>query len=157
MRTSRAVTGRERPRVAVVAVLCLALALGACGSDASTEAQPRPPGTGFGEGVFDDLPLHPRSDPVASLTEKDDATVRSYRTDGATPREVLDFYEDQLPGGWQLIGAVEEIGPDSYRGTWVRDDQQLEVSATPAPRLDQNDTAEQVVTQYSFTLTDLEE
>lgn len=151
-------TGVRPPHrsVGVAIVAAFALFLSGCGAGDPGDAQPRPAGTGFGESVFSHIPLHPGSDPIGPLTEEGGVTSRSYRTDGATPRDVLDFYADGLGDEWVMTGDVEQIGRDSYRGRWASDDGNLQVSALPAPKLDDNPTADKVVTQYSLVVTELD-
>lgn len=131
--------------------LAVALALfAACGGDERPETQPTPPETTFQRGNFDDLPLHPRSEPVGEKTEKDGVVARSFKTTGATPEGVLEWYQGNLPG-WGLIEAPAAIGQGTYRGRWARDAYFLVVSATAAPTLP-SDSGNGVSTQYSLTL-----
>ncbi len=134
-------------------LLFLAVALAAfaaCGGDRRPETQPAPPGTTFQRGNFDDLPLHPRSEPVGEKTEKDGVVARSFMVTGATPQGVLEWYRDNLPG-WEPIEAPAAIGQGTYRGRWARDGYFLVVSATAAPTLP-SDAANSVSSQYSLSL-----
>lgn len=132
-------------------MLAVALAfLPACGGDDRPATQPTPDETTFQRGNFDDLPLHPRSEPLGERTEKNGVVARSYSTTGATPEGVLTWYRDNLPG-WRLDEPPAPIGADTYRGRWTRDSFFLVVSATAAPTLP-NDRSEAIATQYSLSL-----
>lgn len=151
-RTSRRAGRRVRTLVAAFA----AIPVLSCGADEAQPAtQPAPDVTTFEPGRFDDLPLHPRSDPVGERTESDGVSSRSFSVRGTTPREVLEFYERVLPErGWTAVGTVEETGPSAYQGDWSAEEWTLRVSANDASGLDDgNDTSSSVITQYSFVLS----
>lgn len=144
------------PRAALLGVAMLAPSLLGCGGDsAPPEAQPAPDVTTFEAGRFDDLPLHPRSDPVGPRTETDGVITRSFTTRGATAGEVVAFYADVLPDrGWTAVDAVEETGPNARQGDWSTDGWSLRVSATDAEGLDfGGESSTEVTTQYSLVLT----
>lgn len=129
--------------------------LGACGGGTDVgETQPRPNVTTFEQGAFDDLPLHPRSDPIGAPADTGDSEARSYVTVGAEPRGVLAFYEAELPGlGWNAVGPVEDLGTESFRGRWTRDDLLLTVSATRAQGVEgESPASDEIRTQYSLSL-----
>jgi hypothetical protein len=138
--------------VALVALLLVA----ACGDGGPPEAQPAPGVSTFEVGRFEDLPLHPRSDPVGTRSETDGVTTQSFVTDGVTTRDVLEFYERVLPErGWVPIGQIERTGPDAHRGDWQQDGWSLQVSASDAAALDTGgQVADEVTTQYSLILTE---
>lgn len=129
---------------AVVAVLT------GCGDDRRPATQPTPADTTFQPGSFDDLPRHPRSEPLGERTEKDGVVARSFRTTGATPEGVLEWYRANL-AGWQLDEPPTRIGEDTYRGRWARDAHFLVVSATAAPTVS-GESGDDVTTQYSLSL-----
>lgn len=134
------------------AACALVLAAGCGGGGASEpEAQPAPDVSVFAEGDFGEIPLHPRSDPIGPRSEKAGVTARSYVTRGATPEQVLRYYEGNLDG-WALVEPVRR-DHDAYRGTWERDGRTLLVSAGPAPTVDTRPgDAGQVLTQYNLQL-----
>ncbi len=133
----------------LVMALLVAMALGGCGTREEREGtQPAPGVTTFEQGRFDDLPLAPRSDPIGPRSEKDGVVSRSFTAKGTTPEQVLRFYEQNL-AGWTQVEPVHEVGTSSYRGSWLRDEWLLEVSAGRAPALDDRLEAQ---AQYSLVL-----
>lgn len=118
----------------------LFLAAAACG-DADDEApdpeaQPAPDVSTFAEGSFDDLPRHPRSDPVSARRETEGVVAQSFTVRNTTAEEVLDFYVRtlrELP----VRSEAQEIGEDTWRGIWeTADGDVLIVSATQEPQAD---------------------
>ena len=147
--------GAPRRRAGLSAVLVVGVLAAGCGDDAEApdapEAQPAPDVSVFAEGDFGEVPLYPRSDPAGTRSEKADVTARSYFARGATPEQVLSFYEDDLDG-WTQTEPVRQDN-DAYRGTWRRGDRTLLVSAAPAPAVDTRPgDAGQVLTQYNLQL-----
>ena len=146
----------RRPRLRLAILVTAAVLVVACcgGDDAGTgaEAQPAPDATAFEGGAFDELPRHPRSDAVGERTDKDGTTAQSFEVTGATPEQVLRFYEESLPPlGWlPLSDSAIDVSERAARGQWVREGQLLVVSASNAPTLD--DAGDEVVTQYSLSL-----
>lgn len=124
--------------------------LAACGGDERPATQPTPSEATFQRGTFDDLPLHPRSEPLGEKAEKDGVVARSFKATGATPVGVLEWYRGNLPG-WELIDPPAAIGEGTFRGRWARDASVLVVSASAAPTLP-SDSGNGVSTQYSLTL-----
>jgi hypothetical protein len=136
----------------LLAVALLVLAVTACGAsgDEENEAQPER-GGGFVQGEFDDIPRHPGSDQIQAATETDEVVTASYVVETAQPRTVLRFYDQTLPNeGWTTTEAPVEAGRDVWRGTWRRDGDRLEVSASPAEGLEDGNFANP--TQYSLVL-----
>ncbi len=131
----------------------LALVFAACAPRGEEPAtQPAPDVTTFEQGVFDDLPQFPRSDPVGPRTEKDGVVARSYRARGTSPDQVLEFYREALDG-WNMVTPIERLGVGTVRAEWIRKDYRLLVSATRERTLDApDDAANPVVSQYSLTL-----
>jgi hypothetical protein len=134
------------PRVALAL-----LALTGCG-DAGQEregTQPAPAVTTFEQGLFEDLPLFPRSDPIGPRSEKDGVVARSYTARGTTPERLVRYYEDNLTG-WRQVEPSRRFGTSSYRAKWARDDWFLEVSSGASPALDDAGDAQ---VQYSVVLS----
>lgn len=137
--------------VLLTAALVLASACG--GDDGSDEgAQPAPDATTFEQGGFDDLPRHPRSEAVGTRTETGGNVAQSFEVTGATPEQVLRFYEDALPPlGWlPLSDSGIDISDRAAHGQWTREGELLVVSASSAPTLE--DEGNEAVTQYSLSL-----
>ena len=132
----------------------LALVVAACASRGTEPAtQPAPDVTTFEQGLFDDLPQFPRSDPVGPRTDKDGVVTRSYRARGTSPDQVLEFYREALDEGWNMVTPIERVGVGTFRAEWVREDHRLLVSATREETLDPpDDAANPVVSQYSLAL-----
>lgn len=148
------------PRVRARATsLCLLVVIGlasqAC-ADAETRegAQPAPDVTTFEQGVFDDVPRFPRSEPLGSRSEKAGVVAQSFRAFGATPRAVLDYYARSLPG-WDQIEPITQTGTEDFRGRWAMDGWTLLVTAAPAPTTSDGNQADvpEPKTQYSLTLS----
>jgi hypothetical protein len=121
-----------------------------CGDDATT--QPAPNVTSFEQGVFASLPTDPRSDPLGPRIDDDDGTIsRSYRSIGATPRGIIDFYAAELAStGWEPAAPIPPAGA-LVRGDWIRDDYRLEVTASQI-RDRQNPTSTDFAVQYNLVL-----
>jgi hypothetical protein len=149
-----AASSLEAGRAAVLAVVTAAvLALGACGDQDQPEAQPTPGGVGFEEGDFDELPVPPRADPLGPRQEEEGVLARSWSVRNTTAAEVLEFYEQNLMDGWQQTTPTRQLG-DAYRGIWRSGDEELRVSATPAPAADQEERPEdQRLVQVSLQLS----
>lgn len=133
---------------AAVAAFCVLL--GSCGRDEPTQTQPAPDGAGFAQGAFDDIPRHPRSTELGPRTEKDGVVAQSFKTQGASPEQVLAWYSENLQG-WTVDEPASKIGSSAYRGRWLRDDRFLVVSASTAAALPDAGAGD-VVTQYSLSL-----
>ena len=133
-------TGRRRRhhgRLAVTALaLLIAATIAACGDEGGApEAQPSPGGTGFVDGEFDELPVPPLAVPLGPRREKEGVLSRSWSVRNTTAAEVLDFYERTLGDRWQVSTPPRPLG-DAYRGEWRAGDDELRVSAVPAPAAD---------------------
>ena len=142
-----------RAAVSLVAVLVL---LGAgCGGGAEERAadQPVPNGTGFAYGRFDELPRYSRSESLGPRTEKAGAVSQSFKAEGATPTQILDFYARRLKdAGWDVVEPVHQLSVGSVRGRWAEPKWMLTVSASAAPTLPAPDGAIQSNSQYSLSL-----
>lgn len=123
--------------------------LAACGGHERPQARPTAGETAFAS-EFDDLPRHPRSEPLGERTEKDGVTARSFKVTGATPEEVLEWYLGNLRG-WQLREQPAAIGQGTYRGRWARGAHFLVVSASEAPTLS-SEAGDDAPAQYSLSL-----
>jgi len=105
-----------------VAALLGALLIGACGSVATTKpAQPAPGDSVFRAGDFDQLPRYPRSQDLNQDTAKNGVVAQTFSVANTTPQQVPQFYGDHL-AGWQVAEAARSIGPNAYRGAWVKGD-----------------------------------
>lgn len=137
--------------------LLVALALGsqACADAEPREGtQPAPDVTTFEQGVFDEVPRFPRSEPLGSRSEKGGVVAQSFRAFGATPKSVLDYYTRSLPG-WEQVEPITQTGTEDFRARWARDAWTLLVTAAPAPTTSDGNQADvpEPKTQYSLTLT----
>ena len=140
-----------------VLVVIAAAAVGACGGGEErrgTGAQPAPRTDTFEQGLFDEIPRFPRSEPLGPRSEKSDVVAQSFRAEGAAPEQVLDYYRASLEG-WDLVTPPRPIGEagSTLRGKWARENWLLTISASPAPTVEgQNETALTVSSQYSLSL-----
>ncbi len=137
----------RRPGILAPFTILAAVLLVACGPGGSPQAQPSPDATVFRGGDFDQLPRYPRSETLNQPTEKAGIVVQTFSVPNAAPQTILQYYADRLDG-WQVIEAVRAVGPDAYRGAWVKGDRQLLVSGGLAPTLSQD----RPVAQYSLEL-----
>ena len=148
----------KRISVAVAVLVIATTGLTACGDADAPEAQPVEDAAVFDEGMFGDLPLFPKSEPLGRVARTDDTVSRSYRASMATPAKVLEFYEDSLVD-WEVIEAPKQIGAGStMRGIWRDGDLELTISATEGPTVPEEGEdlgdAGAVVSQYSLSLRD---
>lgn len=140
-------------------VVSLAVLVTGCGGggneNPATRAQPSPNVTTFEPGVFDEIPRHPRSEPVGERSDENGVITRSFAVRDAEPTTVLQFFEDRLSADWELVSQPQEIGVDTYRGTWARDNWILTISATRAETVDADSDAAQgtYFSQYSLNLS----
>lgn len=142
-------------RLTAASVTSLILLAAGCGGDAEERAadQPVTEDTSFGPGRFDELPRFSRSEPLGPRAEKADAMSQSFKAEGATPTQILDFYARRLKDtGWDVIEPVHEIGVGTVRGRWAEPKWMLTVSATAAPTVPAPDGAIQAYSQYSLSL-----
>ena len=124
------------------------------GGSEEPEAQPAPGVERFTEdGIFEGIPRYPRSEPVGPRREVSGATVRTWSVRNATPEQVLQFYADTLVAdAWREMEAPHAVNK-SWRGSWRRQGATLQVSAGPAPAIEQPEPASpDPIVQYSFTL-----
>lgn len=148
---------RTRSRYLGPAVVALIVLIGACGDDPENPvAEPEPTENIAAPGGFDDLPRPVSSEPVGPRNDADGGVARRYEVRGTTPREVMAFYTDALKAdGWVPVGAVEELGLDSFRGEWTNTPggQRLQVSAADIPGLGgEEDRAASVLTEFTVSL-----
>jgi len=156
-RPARRSRGRERGRGLIVAGavgLMLVLVAGGCGngSGPTRGAEPKRSG-GFVNGVFEQVPRYPSSEPLGPTSETAGTVARSYKVTGVTPRDVLQWYRDHLTG-WTVVTPPQaaEPGATAVRGTWTRDSTTLTVSAENAPTLRSGEAIALNVVQYSVSL-----
>ncbi len=155
---------RDRRRPAAMPFPCLltalliaGLLLAGCGTNderRGSGAQPAPGTETFEQGLFDEIPRFPRSEPLAPRTEKSDVVAQSFRARGATPEQIFDFYRGSLDG-WDLVTLAQPPGEtaDTLRGKWAREQWILTISASPAPTVEgQNESAIVAYSQYSLSL-----
>lgn len=127
--------------------LCVML-LVSCGSGGGRlQAQPSPGDSVFRGGDFDQLPRYPGSDTLNQPTKKADVVVETFSASNTSPQQILQYYADRLVG-WTPTEPVQGIGPEAYRGAWTKGGRKLQVSASRAPTLSQD----QPVAQYSLEL-----
>lgn len=143
---------QEAIRVGIVVSLVVALGAACGGGDEERQdTQPAPDVDTFQQGLFEDLPKLPGSEPFGPRSEEGDIVARSYRLTGWTPAYVVDFYEVELPPlGWRETQPIFRSDTEA-RGDWVNDEWRLEVSATSIPDR-RAESADQRVTQYSLVL-----
>lgn len=139
--------------VAGVALAVFAVGCGGGTDDRTTGAQPSPGVTTFEPGNFDEIPRHPRSEPLGERSDKEGVIAQSFSARDVRPSGVLEFYENRLENTWNLVSQPQEIGVDTYRGTWAKDNWILTVSATPAQTVDPDPAAQGTYfSQYSLSL-----
>ncbi|MDP9072461.1 MAG: hypothetical protein M3N68_14480 [Actinomycetota bacterium] len=133
----------------LAAWLPLVLAAGAAcgGSEGRGATQPAPDVSFFTEGDFEGLPRYPRSETLSGRTEKEGFVTRSFAVRNARPRQVLEWYAEQLDR-WPMIEAIHKVGATDYRAAWLKEGRRLQVSAGPAPGTEGGDPA----VQYSLVL-----
>ena len=131
------------------------VAVSACSGEPDERAadQPVTAGTEFAYGRFDELPRYSGSEPLGSRTEKAGAVSQSFKAEGATPTQILDFYARRLKeSGWDVVEPVHQLGEDTVRGRWAEPKWMLTVSAIAAPTLTARAGAIQAYSQYSLSL-----
>lgn len=143
-------------RTSLAVCFLAALLLAACGGspDAvgnATDAQPQAQGSSFESGEFAGLPMPDAAAPYGSLTTRDNATTQTFKIEGLTPEQVLNYFEQHLTNdGWTTIQAPEATGNTDYAGTWADDaGRRLEISAAPAA---QEGSPDAVASQFSLVL-----
>ncbi len=138
----------------LVFVAMLGIAAGCSGdTDERAADQPVTAGTEFGYGNFDELPRYSRSEPLGSRTEKAGAVSQSFKAEGATPTQILDFYARRLKdAGWNVVEPVHQLGVGTVRGRWADPKWVLTVSASAAPTVTAPEGAIQEYSQYSLSI-----
>jgi hypothetical protein len=142
-------------RGAVVLVAMAILVGWGCGGEAEERAadQPVTDETNFGYGRFDELPRYSRSEPLGPRAEKAGAVSQTFKAEGATPTQILDFYARRLrDAGWNVVEPVHELGVGTVRGRWAQPKWMLTVSASTAPTLTAPAGDIQSYSQYSLSL-----
>jgi hypothetical protein len=143
-------------RIVIGALALVILAtIGGCGNGSSPTrgAQPVANG-GFVNGILDQVPHYPSSEPLGGTSETAGTVARTYKVTGATPRDVLQWYRDHL-AGWSTVTPpeAEPGGATAVRGIWRKADTTLTISADNAPTLKSGEATGQNVVQYSLSLT----
>lgn len=139
---------RRVPRLACAAAVVL-VPHGCAREAERAGTQPAPDVTTFEQGRFDDLPQFPRSESLGARTEKDGVASRSFVVKGATPEQVMQFYERSLQG-WHQLEPSHLVGTSTHRSKWTTDDWLLEVSASGYAS--SIDDPMEVQVQYSLVL-----
>jgi hypothetical protein len=138
----------------LVIVAMIGIAAG-CGGDSDERAadQPVTADTEFGYGNFDELPRYSRSEPLGTRTEKAGAVSQSFKAEGATPTQILDFYARRLKdAGWNVVEPVHKLGVGTVRGRWADPKWVLTVSASAAPTVTAPEGAIEEYSQYSLSI-----
>ncbi len=147
----------RRTSAALILVLTGALLVGACGDDAEQRgsgAQPAPGTETLEQGLFDEIPRFPRSEPLGPRSEEAGVVAQSFRARDASPQQILDFYTGNLEG-WNLVTPPQPPGEtaSTLRGEWAREQWLLTITASPAPTVEgDNATAIVAYSQYSLSL-----
>ncbi len=132
-------------------LVALVLVVSACSSGSGSDGTQAKAST-FGTGQFEGIPLLVRTDPVGARTDRGGVVTRSYKTTGFTTKQVLDHYRTLLHGrGWTADGAVQKIGPNAYRGAWIRKGHRLVITASGAGGL--NPKTNQPAVQFNLMLS----
>lgn len=142
-------------RIAVLFIVAVLAMAASCDGDTDERAadQPVTGETAFGYGNFDELPRFSRSEPLGPRTEKAGAVSQSFKAEGATPTQILDFYARRLEeAGWNVVEPVHQLGAGTVRGRWAQPKWMLTVSASAAPTLNEPAGAIQAHSQYSLSL-----
>ena len=79
--------------------------------------------------VFSTFPHPQGSAPHTDGTSIPGAIVRSYRADDESPRAIVEFYRDHLPGWWPKDDLTRLVGP-AFKARWLRPGQELTVTAS---------------------------
>lgn len=138
-------------------LVAAALAMGACSpneDERGSGAQPAPGTDTFEQGLFDEIPHFPRSEPLGPRSEESDVVAQSFRARDATPEQVMEFYRASLDG-WDVVTPPRPPGenPDTLRAKWSREQSILTIAASPAPSVEgQNEAARVEYSQYSLSL-----
>lgn len=154
MTTSRTV------RLAAILVGALALVLAGCSSHGSTNSsapvragtdQPSPANKIFTNGTFSSVPRYPRSQALAPPSQTNGVVEQSFAAQGATPEQVVRWYATNLPSAWALTSDPHETGMQVWQGSWLKSNQRLVVTASPATTLPNEGAAVgQQQVQYSI-------
>lgn len=138
-------------------VVAAVLAMGACSPNEERRgsgSQPAPGTETFEQGLFDEIPHFPRSEPLGPRSEESDVVAQSFRARDATPEQVMEYYRASLDD-WDVVTPPRPPGenPDTLRGKWSRDQWILIISASPAPAVGEPPEAARVeYSQYSLSL-----
>ena len=129
----------------VVAAACSLAVLQACGGDAYPttanppipappvrgEPQPASPSGAFEPTEFANIPVPSGAKPLGEPQVHGTLTLRSWEVVGRTPKQLLDFYNEQLPAaGWKVLQPPAPAGPVVMTGQWTKPKQQLQATAT---------------------------
>lgn len=116
------------------------------GDDDQSAAVPAPGVTTFADGDFDGIPIPRGATEASTRTERDGAVSQSFTATATSPRQIMDFFADQLPRlGWETVEEIRSTGTDSFAAAWVDGDQRVEVSALLAQGIDDERTQFSVV------------
>lgn len=134
----------------MVIALALLWPAAACSDDADgAGTQPAPAVSTFEQGEFDDLPRHPRSEPIGPRSEMDGVVTQSFSATGATPEQVISFFTERLQEtGWTPAEPAHREDTPT-RADFTLDDLRLELTATSLAGRTGPDEA---TVQYSLVL-----
>jgi hypothetical protein len=148
--------GTRRRAGGLALVVAAALCVSACGGSGDAAGKDDPaPASGkltngdqpelsgvFAAGQFDALPKPGGADPSGDPQLDGTDWTQGFVVAGLEPGEVMQFYGDNLPAPWEVRtppapdgACTPSPGTPSdrctYRGVWVSDKAQLEITATP--------------------------
>ena len=125
-------TARMRGLVTLLAVVSLGMAAGCGGGRRAEVYEPLGRGERF---VAGDLASLPRPDGAVALADPTIAgrtMTQSFRVLGSSTDETFGFYELHLSElGWEPQSAAEKAGNDGWRGGWILDGRQLDITVSP--------------------------
>ncbi len=78
---------------------------------------------GLVPGDFAALPKPGAARPIGDPAVAGRTTAQSFRVEGLSVQDILDFYEVQLAQlGWVAARLPQEVGDGDWQGLWGRDD-----------------------------------
>lgn len=137
----------------VLLVLGCSLVLVACAPEGRIETgSDNVPGENVVGQQWEGVPIYPQAEALSERSETGQVVTQSFATDQVSTRGVMDWFERELArDGWEATTKVHTIGPDSYRGDWIKDRSELRVTSTTGPELEEARGVTRA-TQFSLTL-----